>query len=144
MYLNSEDNQYKQLLLKITNASQTILQKLKPELINQTKESQIPVNFITDPEIQALNLQYRQKDKPTDVLSWSFIDQNLLSYELAGEIYVSLDTATKQAQDLDITLEQRLKFLIVHGLLHVFHYDHNDDLQEAEMDNVTNQILELL
>lgn len=122
-------------------AVNNILKIACPELHNQTINRLILVNFITDTEIQLLNKQFRGKDKPTDVLSWSYIDSNLQPNEIAGELYVSLETAKRQATEKNIDLNLHLCFLITHGLLHVYHYDHNTDAEEQEMDLVTQKIL---
>jgi probable rRNA maturation factor len=121
-----------------------VISNQKKELFQLTVESPIQINFITDSEIQDLNFKYRGKNKPTDVLSWSFIDKDLKPHELAGELYVSLDTAKKQSTKNNIPFNIHLCFLITHGLLHVFHYDHNTDQEEHEMDLVTQEILNKL
>jgi len=80
-----------------------------------------------DEESQTLNREYRQKDYPTDVLSFPF-DQELPEggYYL-GDIFISLPTAEKQAAENSIPLEQELLTLMVHGLLHLGGYDHETD-----------------
>lgn len=131
-------------LEKLEKAANSVLATARPQLSFQSEHNLIPVNFISDSEIQLLNKQHRNKDKPTDVLSWSFIDNTLQPHEVAGELYVSLDTATKQATEKNSDLNLHLCFLITHGLLHVFHYDHNTDAEEHEMDLITQKILKEL
>jgi len=84
--------------------------------------------IITDDfQIQEINLSYRKKNKATDVLTFSF-DQT--TSEIHGincaEIYISQDTALKQSQEQNLTLLNEFIILIVHGLLHAFHYDHEE------------------
>lgn len=131
-------------LNSIQEVANKILKKYKPTLFENSLNSEIHINFISDLEIQDLNKEYRQKDKPTDVLSWGFINQDLLPHELAGEIYISTETAIKDSAAKNITIQEQYQFLIVHGLLHVFDYDHNNDQEEDEMNQVTEEILSSL
>lgn len=77
--------------------------------------------------MRRLNRQFRQKDKPTDVLSfpselWS------KSYEnYAGDLAISIDIARQNAQRLGHSLEEEIKILMLHGVLHLAGYDHESD-----------------
>lgn len=77
--------------------------------------------FVHDEEIQRLNRMYRNKDAVTDVLSWSYFEEDPES-ETLGDIVISYDQAKRQSNDGDIELE--VVDLIVHGMLHVLGYDH--------------------
>jgi probable rRNA maturation factor len=118
-----------------------MIKREQPDLFQVSKMNEVQINFVTDPEIQELNKLHRGKDAPTDVLSWGFIDENLLPHEIAGEIYISMPTAKKYAKSKNISLDHEVVFLIVHGLLHVFNYDHNTDDEEAEMDRLTDEVI---
>jgi probable rRNA maturation factor len=130
-----------QELAKIAIATHSIIKKYKPNLHKISTGHAVSLNFISDKEIQILNSTYRKKDKPTDVLSWGFLTTPLNQHELAGEIYVSIDTLKVQAKQKRKTIKQELIFLIVHGLLHIFEYDHNTDEEELEMNMLTDEIL---
>jgi probable rRNA maturation factor len=90
--------------------------------------SEIGVTFCNDAEIKKLNLAYRNKNKPTDVLSFSFIEGlKVNSHDTyLGDVIISLDTAKKQANKFKVSLEEELLRLIVHGILHLFGYDHEN------------------
>ena len=78
-----------------------------------------------DAQIKALNKQYRGKNKSTDVLSFSYFGEASFPVDdIIGEVVISIPTAKKQAREHDKTLNEELQFLFVHGLLHVFGYDH--------------------
>ncbi|MCL2689294.1 MAG: rRNA maturation RNase YbeY [Chitinispirillia bacterium] len=79
--------------------------------------------------IRKLNREYRGKDKPTDVLSFEFGDDDLL-----GEVYISLQRAKVQARAYGLTYEEELKRLLVHGLLHLMGYDHIKKTERAVME----------
>ena len=95
----------------------------------------VDVTLLSDEEIAALNRDYRHKNKATDVLSFSlwegardddiFPNFRPASEELPlGDLVISLETATRQAADLNHSLPQEIEFLAVHGILHLLGYDH--------------------
>ena len=97
--------------------------------------------LITDDEtIHQLNKEYRQKDRPTDVLSFPMEDDIML-----GDIVISLDTAKKQALERDINVDREVAFLFIHGLLHLLGYDHETSVEdEKEMFALQEEILKKL
>lgn len=97
--------------------------------------------LITDDEtIHNLNKEYRQKDKPTDVLSFPMDDEVLL-----GDIVISIDTAKKQAEEREINIDREAAFLFIHGLLHLLGYDHETSAEdEKEMFVLQEEILKKL
>ncbi|MFH0919221.1 MAG: rRNA maturation RNase YbeY [Fibrobacterota bacterium] len=96
------------------------------------------VNIILteDDAVRELNRSFRKKNKPTDVLSFNFDDPDLL-----GEIYISLDTAAQQAAENDLSLEQELKRLIVHGLFHLMGHDHHRKKERIRMERLEARYL---
>ncbi len=91
----------------------------------------------TDEEIQELNKTHRQKDKPTDVLSFPL--ENMPSMPL-GSIVISVDTAKKGADEFGHSIEDEIKLLFIHGLLHILGYDHETD--NGEMREKEKEIIE--
>ncbi|MET1755233.1 rRNA maturation RNase YbeY [Novosphingobium sp. RD2P27] len=95
--------------------------------------------FTNDEEIQALNRDWRGKDKPTNVLSFPMLDRASLVAltphgppELLGDIALALETCAREAQDKGLSVEHHAAHLIVHGLLHLAGYDH--ETSEADAD----------
>ena len=84
--------------------------------------SSATIAFVSDKSIRKLNQQFRQIDKATDVLSFPGDEVTNL-----GDIAISLDRAAEQAKDNDLTLENEIAQLILHGLLHLSGYDHETD-----------------
>ncbi|OZU89935.1 rRNA maturation RNase YbeY [Virgibacillus indicus] len=104
-----------------------------------SQEAELSVNFVDNKEIQELNRNYRQKDMPTDVISFAM--QETVEGELdiigediplmLGDIVISVDKAKEQAEDYNHSFERELGFLTVHGFLHLLGYDHiNKDDEE--------------
>ena len=82
---------------------------------------ELSVLLTDDFEIQSLNKEYRKKNKPTDVLSFSMGDERML-----GDIVISVDTALEQANRLGHELSDECLRLLIHGLLHLLGYEHEN------------------
>lgn len=105
---------------------------------------ELSLRLTTDAEIQALNAQFRQKDQPTDVLSFAAMEVDFPNLEedphhesplYLGDIIISVDTATKQAPEHGYSLTKELAWLASHGLLHLLGWDHPDEPSLLEMLN---------
>lgn len=88
-------------------------------------KAKVNVLVTTSAEMKSLNRQFRDKDKPTDVLS--FPAEPGMQKELAGEIAVSAEIATRNALDLGHSPAEEIKILVLHGILHLRGYDHECD-----------------
>lgn len=110
------------------------------ELENFEGSAEVSVTFVNDGQIQELNKEYRNIDRPTDVLSFPLgengvYDTNLdTGAKLLGDIVISMETAVKQAKDLNHPLQREIGFLTVHSMLHLLGYDHeNGGIEEVRM-----------
>ena len=100
--------------------------------------------LITDnEEIHELNLEYRQKDAPTDVLSFPLFDEDgYLDDEELGDIVISLERAKAQAEEYNHSLKREVAFLTAHSMLHLLGYDHENGEQEMyiKQDEILNEL----
>ena len=89
---------------------------------------ELSVLFTDDSEIQQLNFEYRKKNKATDVLSFSAIEGlDVAEFETnLGDLVISLETASRQAAELSVSLAEEVFRLLAHGILHLFGYDHEN------------------
>ncbi len=92
---------------------------------------ELSVALADDEEIQALNRDYREKDRPTDVLSFP-MDPSESPEALLGDVVISLDTAVRQASDGKVEPSVEVRMLLVHGFLHLIGYDHERSPAEAK------------
>jgi len=100
------------------------------------------LTLVSDREIHALNREYRGVDKPTDVLSFSYFNQERFpGDDVVGEIVISVSTARRQAKEHKKTLNQELQFLFLHGLLHVFGFDHLKKAERKKMFDLQDEIV---
>jgi probable rRNA maturation factor len=96
---------------------------------------ELSLRLTTDTEIQALNSQFRQIDRATDVLSFAAMEVDFPTVEAdpgdlslyLGDIIISVDTAVRQAPEHGYSLERELAWLASHGLLHLLGWDHTDE-----------------
>lgn len=105
--------------------------------------------FINDDEIHKINKEYRQKDRPTDVITFAlFADDDfkmIFEDEInLGEILISLDTAKRQAEDGNRELETEILTLITHGILHLFGFDHQTEEDYNFIIKVQDDVLNVI
>ena len=105
----------------------------------------IDLILVSDATIKKLNQEYRNKNKPTDVISFAYLDVTAYEKEkgdvIVGDVFISTQTAEKQAKEKGHTLKKELQILFVHGLLHCFGFDHKTDKQEKEMEEWAKKVL---
>ena len=109
----------------------------------------ISVTIVDNAYIHEINKTYRHIDRPTDVISFAFMDDEPKRDELfqsglmvvLGEIYISYEKAQEQATSYGHSLDRELKFLFVHGLLHLLGYDHMKKEDEEIMFRLQDEIL---
>lgn len=107
----------------------------------------ISVSLIDDKQIHDINKQYRNIDRPTDVISFAFMDNENIDLKKAkgpivlGDIYISIDHAKAQAKEYGHSENREFCFLFVHGLLHLLGYDHMKKEDEEVMFPLQEEIL---
>lgn len=109
------------------------------------RNGSVDLILVNDKTIKRMNREYRGENKPTDVISFAYLE--VTEYKktkgdvISGDIFISIDTAKKQAREKGHSLETELAVLFVHGLLHLFGFDHKTDRQEAEMERWARLLL---
>ncbi len=112
------------------------LSLLQPEL--PSCDCELSLRLTGDREIQTLNAQYRQQDKPTDVLAFAALESDLPVFPegeplYLGDLVISAETARAQAAAQGWSLREELAWLASHGFLHLLGWDHPDEAQLREM-----------
>lgn len=111
--------------------------------------SEVTVSFVTNEAIQQINREYRDKDQPTDVISFALEElgegETMIIGEgiprILGDIIISTERATEQAEEYGHSVERELGFLAVHGFLHLLGYDHMTEEEEKLMFAKQKEIL---
>ncbi len=109
-------------------------------------KAELSVVLCDDATIHTLNRDYRRKDKPTDVLAFALREGpgGHLAGDLLGDVIISLDTATRQAQERGIAPRDEVRMLLTHGLLHLLGWDHRNDAEDKRMRAETDRLLAIL
>lgn len=121
-----------------------VLNKVVKEKIGK-QGGLIDLVFIDDETMKAMNGEYRKKNSPTDVLTFAYLE--ITDYEeddgdiIVADIFISVDTAKRQAKEKKHSIKREMEILFVHGLLHAFGFDHNNDEEEAEMEGWAKKVL---
>ena len=111
------------------------------------------LNIVDTETIHKLNREYRNIDRPTDVISFAFEDdfegetKVVLSPDLPrdlGEIFICDYAAVYQAKEFCHSLKREITFLFTHGLLHLLGYDHMNEEDEKVMFNIQDEIMDIL
>lgn len=114
---------------------------------------ELTITIVDNKEIQIINQEHRDKDQPTDVLSFpmyepdEFEELRQSSFEtiegtpILGDIIISYDKVKEQAVEYGHSFERELGFLAVHGFLHIIGYDHLTEDDEQKMFGLQDEIL---
>lgn len=109
------------------------------------EEAELSIALVSDEEMARLNEQYRGIAGPTDVLSFGCDDPCLATEGepiLLGDVIIAPEVAQRQAAENGVTVEAELNLLLVHGILHLFGYDHDRDEDAAVMQERERVVLD--
>lgn len=143
---------------KMMEQTLDLLQFAAEKLDKQNKE--MAVTFVTNERSHQLNLEYRDTDRPTDVISLEYKPEKPFNFDeddmaddpdlaemleefdsYIGELFISVDKAREQAETYGHSFEREMGFLAVHGFLHINGYDHYTPEEEKEMFTLQEEVL---
>ena len=110
-------------------------------------DGEISILIVDDIQIEKLNRKYFDRSGPTNVIAFPMREGEFshLNPQILGDVVISTDTAAKEARNCGMSVEQRFKELLVHGILHLFGYDHIVSEQDArKMEIKSQELLELI
>jgi probable rRNA maturation factor len=113
---------------------------------------EVSIRLTNDAEVQTLNREYRQKDKPTNVLSFPMVQPDLLEgltnsddgEVLLGDIVLARETCAREAEEKGVAFADHATHLIVHGTLHLLGFDHMGDSEAEAMEALERSVLATL
>jgi probable rRNA maturation factor len=100
------------------------------------RRSELSIALIDDAEMTELNGTWRDKPRPTDVLSFSLLEGEGECHRggMLGDVVISVETAAAQAASRHRSLDEEVTRLLIHGLLHLLGHDHEDDAEARVME----------
>ena len=107
----------------------------------QSNEVEMTVRIVDEAESHELNLNYRGKDRPTNVLSFPFECPDEVELPLLGDLVICRQVVEREAQEQDKPLMAHWAHMVVHGSLHLLGYDHIEDDEAEEMESLETQIM---
>jgi len=105
------------------------------------EEAELTVRIVKSDESQQLNHQYRDKNKPTNVLSFPFQNPPGLTLPLLGDLVVCKSVVENEAIEQNKTLKEHWAHMLIHGTLHLLGYDHIDPQDAIEMESLESKLL---
>ncbi|PVZ85932.1 rRNA maturation RNase YbeY [Serratia sp. S1B] len=106
------------------------------------EQSEVTVRLVDEAESHQLNLTYRGKDQPTNVLSFPFEAPAGIELPLLGDLVICRQVVEREAVEQQKTLEAHWAHMVVHGSLHLLGYDHIEDEQAEEMESLETEIMQ--
>ncbi|MDJ0816940.1 MAG: rRNA maturation RNase YbeY [Desulfobacterales bacterium] len=110
-------------------------------------DGEISIVLVDDPQIAVLNEKYLSRQGPTNVIAFAMREGEFshLTPQLLGDVVISMQTAAAEARIAGVSLERRFRELLIHGILHLFGYDHERSEGEARrMDARSRELMERL
>lgn len=139
-HLSTTDQETEDIQHLVAQANQGVLR-----LTNTPEESALTIVISDDAQLHQLNLEFLGIDAPTDVLAFPSdeVDPETDARYL-GDVIISYERAAQQAVSMNHSLENELQLLVVHGILHLLGYDHDNLERKAQMWAIQDQVLGLL
>ncbi len=110
-------------------------------------EGELSVLLLDDTEIADLNYRYLNRQGATNVIAFPMSEGEFgdINPDLLGDVVISMDTTAREAEILETTIETRFKELLIHGILHLFGYDHEtDEVDAREMEDKSEELFEMI
>lgn len=107
----------------------------------QSDEVEMTVRIVDEAESHELNLNYRGKDRPTNVLSFPFECPDEVELPLLGDLVICRQVVEREAQEQNKPVMAHWAHMVVHGSLHLLGYDHIEDDEAEEMESLETQIM---
>ncbi len=133
---------------KIESFVKDVIEHTIDGLITSIPHIEVSVVLADDEFLQGLNMKYCNKDAPTNILSFPIAEPEILiapaPFLSLGDIVMSYETVKKEAAEQNKSFRDHVAHMLVHGCLHLLHYDHIDDEEATEMESLEIDILETM
>jgi probable rRNA maturation factor len=139
--IDNNQNKISISLKKVKKTAQAVLDAL------DFPDGELSILIVDDHQIEKYNRNYLNRRGPTNVIAFPMRDGAFsdINPELLGDVVISVETAQKEGTSVGITMEERFVQLLIHGILHLFGFDHEKNQQEAlHMEKKSKELLSLI
>jgi len=139
--IDNKQSSYSVSKQKIRKNAQAVLNAL------DSPDAELSIVIVDDKQIAALNQTYLNRPGPTNVIAFAMREGAYadISPELLGDVVISIETAHRESEAAGIKPEKRFDQLLVHGILHLFGYNHEaDETDAARMEDKSEELLKLI
>lgn len=133
--LNFEHQAWRQVDFDITTVTSNLVNTVLKEFVAGTYQGEVSIILSHDQHLQHLNKTYRHVDKSTNVLSFEY-GADAFDKGIIGDIFLSFETLTREAIAQQKSFQNHYTHLIIHGLLHLLGYDHENEQDAKEMEKL--------
>jgi len=139
------DRRWRAALPARTLARQAVAAALAECGVKLARGAEMCIHLVNDEEIRGVNKQWRDKDAPTNVLSFPAVDAaHVAESKLLGDVLIALETLEREAAEEGRSLTDHFRHLVVHGFLHLLGYDHIEDDEAEAMEALETRALQRL
>ena len=110
------------------------------KVVKKPQQGVINLIVINAEEMARMNTQFRGKEGPTDILTFSYYSPELTSSSIAGEIYLCLEKIKIYAKERGVSYREQLEYIVIHGLTHLMGYNHESEKDWKKMEKIEKQI----
>jgi probable rRNA maturation factor len=139
--IDNRQNKRRILQEKIQQTAQVILSAL------DCPDGELSILIVDDIQIEELNKRYLNRLGPTNVIAFPMREGRFLNItpRLLGDVVISVEAAVREGELANISMEDRFDQLLIHGILHLFGYDHEESEQDAQqMEKKSDELLDML
>lgn len=141
---NEKYNMFIDTLYENNHLENYIKKVLELEKVESDRPLYLSLLLTDNENIQVINREYRDKDAPTDVISFAYHeteDFNIGPYDTLGDIIISLERVEEQASEYNHSFEREFYYVLTHGILHILGYDHIEEEDKKIMREREESIL---
>lgn len=143
------DSRWNDALKDIQSHIESVIRMVLQQYLKGFSTTEVSIVLSDDTFIQELNLNYRGKDSPTNVLSFPLtthedLENPSLPFCALGDIIIAYETMNREAQEQNKELLHHFTHMLVHGCLHLLHHDHQSEKDAAIMENLEIENLKSL
>lgn len=113
----------------------------KAALRDEREQAEIVIRLVDEDEVLELNREYRGKNKPTNVLSFPSNIPEMVNSNLLGDLVICAPVVVREAQEQGKTEEAHWAHMVVHGVLHLIGYDHQDENNAKTMELLEGEVM---